>query len=389
MRVQLRGPGLPTLLCLTGAAVMSAPAASDAAVLGLPVEGQDDAYVFQFFSDVDDVRVVTHQNAYGMDFDNGTALQLQILRQTVTVPAVEAAPGSQEAIDAITTASRPIRDIGDAYQDYSRTRHQFDLDVSRPNWAAGYYVSTEEDYFAQMIRAGYNRDFRGRTFNFSTGASYGWDRIDPVEDADSGTGADHRSTAYANAVGTWVLDRDTVLRVGVEHFRVSGLQHNPYRNVYVDGGNLPERHPDSRDRSDFYLRVHRYLPMRASIKLLWKHYFDDWGIGSDTIGARLSQYVGENVVVRYRYRYYRQDQADFYRDEYTEPGGVDGYRTGDFRMGAFDAHLFGTRIHWALRDVFARAGALQGLALQLSYERYFNSNNFSANILEAGFTLDF
>lgn len=360
-----------------------------AGLFDLPLRDQNDTYVFQFFSDVDDIRVITHQNAYRMTLQDQTALRLNLAHQTVIVPAIGAPRGSEEAIDAITTASRPIRDIGDAYAEYARTRHEATLDVSRPTWSAGYYVSNEEDYFAQMVRGGLSRDLRANTTNLSVGASYGWDAIESLPDADTEQIADHRSTAYANAVLTQILTPTTVLRLGVERFWVNGLQHNPYRNVYVDGGNLPERHPDERNRNDLYLRLHQHLPMQASLKLLWKYYFDDWGLTSHTLGSSVSQYVGDDVIVRYRYRFYRQTAADFHRTEYLEPGGVDGMRTGDYRLGAFDAHLFGTRIHWAMRDLLASAGALSRLSLQFSYERYFNSNNFSANIFEAGFSLDF
>ena len=377
--------GAAALAC----AVVSIPVSGRAQFLDLSVLEQSDAYVFQFFRDVDDVQVVTHSNAYSISFENQTDFRVQLTRQTVVVPAVDAPPGSEEAVDAITSASRPLREVGDAFREYSRNRHEATLDLSRPRWNAGYYVSSEEDYFAQMFRAGLDRDLVGTTLNIAAGASYGWDSIQPLEDADTDGVSDHRRTAYANVVTTWILSPRTVLRAGLEHFRVDGLQHNPYRNVYVDGGNLPELHPDTRNRSDVYLRLHRYLAMRASVKLLWKHYFDSWGVRSNTFGARLSQYVGDDVVVRYRYRYYRQSHADFFSEDYAEPGGIDGYRTGDYRLGDFGAHLFGTRMSWSLGRVIAERGSLRSLSLQLGYERYFNSNNFSANIFEAGIALDF
>ena len=385
LRMQQRSSVIVALALSMGAFAVPA----QGGILDLPVSEQNDTYVFQFFSDVDDIRVITHQNDYVLTLQNQTALRVHLAHQTVIVPAIDAPRGSAEAVDAITTASRPIRDIGDAYEEYARTRQELTFDVTRPRWNAGYYVSTEEDYFAQLVRGGYTRDFRGQTLNLSAGVSYGWDSIESVPDADSQQVADHRNTAYANAVITQVFSPTTVLRLGVEKFWVNGLQHNPYRHVYVDGGNLPELHPDERNRNDVYVRLHQYLPMQASLKVLWKYYFDDWGITSHTIGSSVSQYVSDNVIVRYRYRFYRQTEADFYREDYLTPGGVNGLRTGDYRLSAFDAHLFGTRVHWAMRDLLANAGALSRLSLQFSYERYFNSNNFSANIFEAGFALDF
>jgi hypothetical protein len=135
--------------------------------------------------------------------------------------------------------------------------------------------------------------------------------------------------------------------------------------------------------------LNQYLSSRASLKLYYKSYFDDWGIRSDTFGTRLNQYITDNLVVRYRYRYYAQGAADFYREDYDAAGGVGGYQTADYRMSELTAHLFGTRIRWSLADRFPESALWGGLGLQLSYERYFNSNNFSANIFEAGVSLDF
>ncbi|HKK70935.1 MAG TPA: DUF3570 domain-containing protein [Candidatus Krumholzibacteria bacterium] len=376
---------------LTGLALVAAACVTDARAAwpDLPIETQGDDYVFQLFNDVDDIEVITHQNVYRVALENETELRIGLAHQTVVIPAVEAPPGSDDAVDAITTASRPIRDIGDAYREYARTRKEVQFDVSRPELSVGYYFSTEEDYLAQMIRTQWNRDFAGETFNLSVGASFGWDTIDPLADADSRSVSDHRHTTYANVVVTRVLTPTTVVRAGYETFFVDGLQHNPYRNVYVAGGNETERHPDDRHRQDVYLRLNQYLPLRASLKLEAKLYGDDWGVRSTTLGARLSQYVGDALIVRYRYRYYDQSAADFHSTNYTTTGGIGGYRTADYRLSAFDAHLFGTRVHWSLRDLIEGGTIWNGLALQLGYERYFNSNNFSANILEAGVSLDF
>jgi hypothetical protein len=177
--------------------------------------------------------------------------------------------------------------------------------------------------------------------------------------------------------------------VGAELNLVDGLQHNPYRNVYVAGDNVAERHPGSRSRRDVFVKLNRYLSNRSSLKFDYKFYSDDWGIDSHTAGSMLTQYVTDFVTVRYRYRYYAQSAADFFRTEYLEPGGINGFQTGDYRMGEFTAHLFGTRLEWSLGGLFADSDILGRMRLSLSYERYFNSNNFSANIFESGLSAVF
>ena len=92
---------------------------------------------------------------------------------------------------------------------------------------------------------------------------------------------------------------------------------------------------------------------------------------------------------RYRYRYYTQAGATFYRDDYTAPGGVHGYMTGDYRLGDFGAHLFGGRVSWNTGQWLRRIGVAAPAQLMFSYERYFNSNNFSATIVETGLSIAF
>jgi hypothetical protein len=93
-------------------------------------------------------------------------------------------------------------------------------------------------------------------------------------------------------------------------------------------------------------------------------------------------------VVRYRYRYYTQASAIFYRDDYTQTGGVSGFQTADYRLGDFGANLFGGRIAWRPYRVLGKVFPASA-QLILSYERYFNSNNFSANVLETGLLIVF
>jgi hypothetical protein len=310
-----------------------------------------------------------------------------LTREVVVVPGITAAPGSQEAVDAISGASRPIATASDPYTDWSKTRTQLDSSARCHGVSAGYYASKEDDYFAQQVSGGVERSLLDENLVLAAGGSWGWDRIDPLADEDTASPSDRKTTAHGDFVATWTATPLTVLQGGAEISQVEGLQHNPYRNVYVAGAYVPEVHPDSRSRRDVFFKVNRYLSNRSSLKLDYKLYSDDWGVVSHTVGAKLLQYVGQSVVVRYRYRYYTQGAADFYRTEYLAPGGVDGYRTADYRLGDFDAHLFGSKATWS----FGRAPWrwLGNVGLDVEYERYFNSNNFSANLFQTGLSLTY
>ena len=77
-------------------------------------------------------------------------------------------------------------------------------------------------------------------------------------------------------------------------------------------------------------------------------------------------------------------RADFYRLVYPSTDGVGGYLTGDYRMAALSSHLFGVAVNLDFGVLAAESATLRRLRARMSYDRYFNSNNYSANILESG-----
>ncbi|HET9887017.1 MAG TPA: DUF3570 domain-containing protein [bacterium] len=351
------------------------------------IEEQQATYVFQMFTDSDDVHVMANSGVYGAGLTPNTGLDVHWKHEVVVVPGIDAVPGTDEAVDAITAASRPISGASSGFEEYSKARDEVEGSLRYKNFTGGYYVSSEEDYFAQQISANATHTFF-KDVGFSAGASYGWDNIQPLEDDDGNTGDSKKTTMHMNVIATRAFTPTTEVQGGLELTEVEGLQHNPYRNVYVDGSRVPERHPEDRLRRDAFFKVSQYLMNRSSARLTYKFYNDDWGVTSHMMIAQLNQYVSDPISVRYRYRYYTQDAADFYRDEYTEPNGVGGYQTGDYRLSSFSAHLLGARLAWGLGRPFGWQ-ALQGLQFTLEYERYFNTHNFSANMIESGLSFTF
>ena len=333
----------------------------------------------QLFVDSDHVGVRSAIANYEVALPGNGTLSLHWNNERVSIPAISAPPGTAEAVDAITTASRPI--AGNAFEDFVKTRNEFQGDFKRGPASVGYYLSNEPDYVGQQVSAGYNRDFNDAQLNLSFGSSFGWDAIDPVADDDTRTAPDDKVTLHWNTVATRVLTPTLLMRVGLEYNIVNGLQHNPYRNVYAGGTRVPERHPGHRERRDLFLKLNQYFQNRSSLKFSYRFYNDDWGINSHELGSTLSQYVTHGLFVSYDYRYYTQTAADFYRDEYLTTNGINGYLSGDYRMAVLSSHLFGVAVDVDLRDLAMDAPVLGRMGLRFNYERYFNSNNYSANIL--------
>ncbi|MGH7725934.1 MAG: DUF3570 domain-containing protein [Candidatus Eiseniibacteriota bacterium] len=374
-----------TLACAGAGLSLAAPATTWAAIEMLEDQAAD--ALMQYFTDSDKVSVRSLIGSCSVALRSNTTMSFQWNNEHVTIPAIDAPAGSPEAVDAITTASRPI--AGNAYSDFNKVRNEITAGAVRGGTSVSYYISSETDYLGQQLAASHNKSFMDEKWNASVGGSYGWDRIEPVADDDTNTGADTKTTLHWNVVGTRVVSPTMLLRMGVEYNLVSGLQHNPYRNVYAGGTNVPERHPDHRSRSDVFVRFNKYMNNRSSAKLSYRLYGDDWGIISHEVGARLSQYVRRGLFASYEYRWYTQSAADFYRPEYETTSGVDGYLSGDYRMAELASHLFGFGLNFDL-DAFTDGGGWTSpMALKFNYERYFNSNNYTASFLTTQLTYRF
>lgn len=374
---------------LAAALCVAAPAAAAPAGTAEPLGGDDPSAgsLLRVFTDSDRVTVKSYNGSYAFALPRQGTFNLHWNHERVKIPAIDAPVGSSEAVDAITTASRPIS--GNAYSDFVKVRNEFTGAFERGALGLDYYLSTESDYLGQQLGARWQRDLNDQRLNLSFGTSLGWDAIKPLADDDTNAGSDSKTTVHANAVATQVVSPTTMVRVGLEYNVVDGLQHNPYRNVWAGGTNVPERHPSARQRRDAFVRLHQYLPNRSSAKLGYRLYNDDWGIDSHEIASRLSQYLTQGVFARWEYRWYTQSAADFWRDEYATTDGVGGYRSGDYRMGELSSHLFGLALDFDFTTLQPETPVLGRLDLWLSVQRYFNSNNYSANIFETGLDVRF
>jgi hypothetical protein len=125
------------------------------------------------------------------------------------------------------------------------------------------------------------------------------------------------------------------------------------------------------------------------VRLDYRLYDDDWGIVSHEVSTRLSQYLTQGMFVRWQYRWYTQTPARFWRDEYASVNGVDGYLSGDYRVGPLASHLFGIAFDFDLATLAANTRFLSRTGFRIGYDRYFNSNNYSADILETGLDVRF
>ena len=114
----------------------------------------------------------------------------------------------------------------------------------------------------------------------------------------------------------------------------------------ADDGIAPERHPTERLRQAIAASM-RYYVGRTKTTLVgaYRYYHDDWDVDAHTPEVRVIQQVGATVDATFRYRYYTQDAAFFFRDRYpTTDAAVFPFISDDVKLSEFTDHTFEAKL---------------------------------------------
>jgi len=339
-----------------------------------------------FFSDNAGLSVQSPTVELVKSLTRKTIFTLRYSLDRVSLPPVRGVAGIPAPIDGITGASRPVGATGIA-DAFSKNRNEFIAGLNYQGLSFQGYYSNESDYIGRLATVSVSGDFNQKNTNLSASYAQGYDDISPTNSANHFT----KQSQAVNLTLTQALSPTSSIRIGADVQRLTGYQNNPYRTVYVGGDHYYERHPDNRLRAAVFMRYNTYLSSsRAALWLEGRYYQDDWGVDSKTIGVKFYQYLSPAVLVRYRYRYYTQTAAGFYLPSYPLVG-VPEFYTADYKLQPFVSHLFGVMFECDLSALGKKTsiGFFEDSTLEVKYERYFSSNDFSANIFQLGLTFNY
>lgn len=182
-----------------------------------------------------------------------------------------------------------------------------------------------------------------------------------------------------------VLSPLATLTLGYDLAVLHGYLANPYRAaLFRDGAPKAETHPDLRVRNGMYFWFSHYLKATSSaLRVGYRLYQDNWGITAHAAEGRIYQELGEHVMLRLRYRYYHQDQAEFWR-----LGGnleSDTYFTADPKMSPFPDQTFGLKLRVALGFLSNTAlRTFQQAVLDLSGEYMISESRYGNGVIGQG-----
>jgi hypothetical protein len=249
---------------------------------------------------------------------------------------------SSASIDVITTASP-----------YTERREQKSLSADYLNgkslYSLGFVDSRESDYTGQTAFASISQDLFGDLTTISLGFSRGWDVVGKRGEPDFRETTDRRN--YRVGVSQ-VLTRNLLATFNFETTTEQGYLQNPYRTMrYEVGGGFtggPEIYPGTRTGNASALLVKYYLPWRAAVSGQYRFYTDSWGINAHTARLEFTQPLWKQWVFTGSYRFYRQNEANFYSDLFPS-ANYQNFMARDKEIAAYTGHTIGIAASYEFR----------------------------------------
>jgi hypothetical protein len=152
---------------------------------------------------------------------------------------------------------------------------------------------------------------------------------------------------------------------------------------------VQEKHPNERLRQAVAISARYFVaPTKTALIGAYRYYFDDWKIHAHTPELRIIQEAGPTAEASFRYRYYRQDDAFFWREHYGDAMTLT-YVTDDPKMEPYDGHLLEAKLAM-LGETFGLEGRWGGTRVEGILEYIIQHNRFgNAVVAHVAITVPF
>ena len=235
---------------------------------------------------------------------------------------------------------------------FNDKRAALDLEWSRPLWSRltpsfGTHASIEQDYRSLGGSGKLSLAMMHNLTTLSLGGGYSEDRVDPVggtklplSDGSTLISRDPNAKRVRSAtVGvSRILTRRWLFGLNGTRSTERGYLTDPYKVISVlDSTDTPvsvltESRPTLRTRRDL-LASSVYHFNRNILYASLRHYWDDWGVKSNTADARYRIAISDERWLMPHARYYFQTRANFYQPGLHQGDPLPAFATSDQRLG--------------------------------------------------------
>jgi len=253
---------------------------------------------------------------------------------------------------------------------------------------AGLYASTEFDYKSFGGNINFSKKTKNRNGEFSAKVQAYLDQVSLIYPVELRTGAnqgehDYATTGRNSFSGTlsWsqIINKNLQVMLEGEIVYQNGYLGLPFNRVYFSDNSVHvEQLPSSRLKTPIGLRANYFLGDRLIIRAWYRYYKDDWNIKSNTIQLETSVKINPFLSLTPFYRFYQQTAADYFAP-YQVHTVADNYYTSNYDLSKFNSNFYGVGFRMAPpKGVF---NIQHFNALEIRYGHYQKNVNMNSNII--------
>lgn len=299
-------------------------------------------------------------------------------------------------VDTVSSASIDVITRGASEYSEERKEHSVDLTLleKKSLLNVGFTTSKENDYEAKNYRIDYSQSFFGDMTTLSMGFSLGDDDItssedDPaVSDDDVNESLERRNYRIGIAQ---IISRRLILNINFESIADEGYLQNPYRfilfaiidpntNKVIYDDTPKENYPSTRNSDAYSIKAAYHFKGPYAGKFKLGYFEDSWGIEGYNFDIGFSYKFKQRWIVDLKYRWYEQNQADFYSHVFVDSNldkQLIGSLLGQNSVGDINQNFRG-------RDKELSSFSTQSIGLGASYEwknnGFFDKFKFSTHV---------
>lgn len=345
-------------------------------------ESQNYEFGYQHYQEDDDrILVDAFYLRAGAAFDDGTAVRFQYLNDAISgaSPTGALPGGTQPYYGTIDDVREGIL----AAVAHPFGAHRIELELSR---------SEEDDYVSRGLALSDTIELNQKNTTIVAGINILDDTVEVPLLGDR----DKNSYDFFTGVSQ-VIDRNTVVSANLTLGYGEGYLNDPYKvvqrsevQIIPDGSGgtieIPvvnvyrEDRPDSRFRQVLQFGGRHYFePVSGVLDATLRLSHDDYGIFSQTVQLEWRQEVGEMFQIVPFFRYYSQNEADFFVQSLdglpvgtpmNDPDGSGVNYSADYRLSSLETVSGGLRVNCRINDHFT---------LSAAYERYLMNGTGAAS----------
>jgi hypothetical protein len=304
--------------------------------------------------------------------------------------------GFELGIDHYTSASSDMIDLkANSSASHADTRIYPSASWTRENEqkgtsiGAGGSISHEFDYLSFGGHVDFSKKTKDKSGEFSGKLFAYLDQVTLVYPIELRTGSTNRKdddygTAARNTFGasmsySQIVNERLQLAFLLDLVYQDGYLGLPFHRVYfTDNSERVENLPGKRLKVPIGFRANYFLGDRVILRGYYRYYKDDWGLDAHTANLETVIKISPFFSVSPYYRYYAQSAVNYFAP-YQQHKPTDQYYTSNYDLSKFASHMFGAGIR------LTPPGGILGMQhldmLEFRYGHYTRNNGMNSDIV--------